>query len=106
MSKTIESLPNQLALSHTHLMTKDTQAEDAQARLDQLRHEAGGALSGREVRKRHGLDPNDTSDDPPLDWSATPLNITLQILAVALFIAVMWFIITSFFGGFSEVLSR
>lgn len=87
-------------------MKKDTQAEDAQARLDQLRHEAGGALTGREVRKRHGLDPGDASDDPPLDWSATPLNITLQILAVALFLAVVWFIVSSFFGGFSEVLSR
>ena len=86
-------------------MNKDTQ-EDAQARLDQLRHEAGGALTGREVRQRYGLDPNEANDDPPLDWSATPLNITLQILAVALFLAVVWFIITSFFGGASEVLSR
>ena len=86
-------------------MNKDTQ-EDAQARLDQLRHEAGGALSGREVRKRYGLDPNEANDDPPLDWSATPLNITLQVLAVALFLGVVWFIITSFFGGASEVLSR
>jgi len=46
------------------------------------------------------------SEDPPLDWSPTPLNITLQILAVALFIGVVWFIVSSFFGGFSEVLSR
>jgi len=77
-----------------------------QARLDQLRHEGGGALTGREVRKRRGLNPNDANDDPPLDWSATPLNITLQVLAVALFIGVVWFIVTSFFGGFSEVLSQ
>jgi len=87
-------------------MKKDQKAEDAQAQLDQLHHQAGGALSGREVRKRHGLDPNEASEDPPLDWSPTPLNITLQVLAVALFILVVWFIITSFFGGFSEVLSR
>ena len=88
------------------LMKKDTRAEDAQAQLDQMRHQAGGALTGREVRKRHGLDPDQASGDPPLDWSATPLNIVLQVLAVALFIAVVWFIITSFFTGFGEVLSR
>jgi len=87
-------------------MNKDTRHEDAQARLDQLRHEAGGALTGREVRKRHGLDPNETMEDPPLDWRPTPLNITLQILAVALFLGVVYFIVTSFFGGFSEVLNR
>lgn len=87
-------------------MKKDTTSEDAQARLDQMRHEAGGALTGREVRKRHGLDPSEVNDDPPLDWSPTPLNITLQVLAVALFIAVVLFILNSFFGGFSEVLSR
>lgn len=87
-------------------MKKDLTPEDAQARLDQLRHEGGGALTGREVRQRHGLDPRETSDDPPLDWSPTPLNITLQILAVALFILVVWFIVSSFFGGFSEVLSQ
>ena len=87
-------------------MKKDLSPEDAQAKLDQLRHEGGGALTGAEVRKRHGLDPREASQDPPLDWSPTPLNITLQILAVALFIGVIWFIVTSFFGGFSEVLSR
>jgi len=88
------------------MMTKDTEQQDAQARLDQLRHEAGGALTGREVRQRHGLDPRETNDDPPLDWSPTPANITLQILAVALFLVVIWFIVSSFFGGFGEVLSR
>ena len=87
-------------------MKKDTKHEDAQARLDQLRHEAGGALTGRELRKRRGLDPREASDDPPLDWSPTPANITIQILAVALFLAVVYFIVSSFFGGFSEVLSR
>lgn len=87
-------------------MKRDTSPEDAQARLDQLRHEGGGALTGQEVRKRHGLDPREANEDPPLDWSPTPLNITLQVLAVALFICVVWFIVSSFFGGFSEVLSQ
>ena len=87
-------------------MKNDMTPEDAQARLDQLRHEGGGALTGHEVRKRHGLDPREASEDPPLDWSPTPLNITLQVLAVALFLGVVWFIVSSFFGGFSEVLSR
>lgn len=80
--------------------------EDAQARLDQLRHESGGALTGREVRQRHGMDPNEVNEDPPLDWRPTPLNVTLQVLAIALFLLVVWFIVTSFFGGFGEVLSR
>lgn len=87
-------------------MKNDMTPEDAQARLDQLRHEGGGALTGQEVRKRHGLDPREASEDPPLDWSPTPLNITLQVLAVALFLLVVWFIVSSFFGGFGEVLSR
>lgn len=85
---------------------KDDRQKDAQARLDQLRHESGGALSGREVRQRAGLDPNEVDEDPPLDWRATPLNIALQALAIALFLAVIWFIVTAFFGGFGEVLSR
>jgi len=91
---------------HSRKMKKDLTPEDAQARLDQLRHEGGGALTGREVRKRHGMNPDEVNEDPPLDWSPTPLNITLQVLAVALFIGVVWFIVTSFFGGFSEVLSQ
>ncbi len=79
----------------------DTRVKDAQARLDQMRHEAGGALTGDELRQRAGLEPE---EDPPLDWSMTPLNVTLQLLAVALFLLVLWFMVTSFFGGFGEVL--
>ncbi len=79
----------------------ETRVRDAQARLDQMRHEAGGALTGDELRRRAGLEP---AEDPPLDWSMTPLNVTLQLLAVALFLAVLWFMVTSFFGGFGEVL--
>jgi len=81
----------------------ETRIRDAQARLDQMRHEAGGALTGDELRRRAGLEPE---EDPPLDWRMTPLNVTLQLLAVALFLAVVWFLVTSFFGGFSEVLNR
>lgn len=77
--------------------------EEAQARLDQMRGEAGGALSGREVRERHGLDPDEAEADPPLDWRPTPLNITLQLLAVAVFIGVFWFLIQAFFGGLGEL---
>ncbi len=87
-------------------MKKTMSQEDAQARLDQLRHEGGGALTGREVRQRHGLDPDQVNDDPPLDWSASPVNLLLQAMAVLIFIAVVWFIVSSFFGGASEVLTR
>lgn len=79
---------------------------EAQATLDRMRHEAGGALTGHEARQRAGLDPSEANDDPPLDWSMTPLNVTLQLLAVALFLAVIWFMVTTFFGGMGEVLSR
>lgn len=84
----------------------ETRVRDAKARLDQMRHEAGGALTGAEARDRAGLNPNEAQDDPPLDWRMTPLNVTLQLLAVALFLAVLWFIITSFTGGMGEVFSR
>ena len=87
-------------------MRHDDRETDAQARLDQLRHEAGGALTGREVRSRAGLDPDEVEGDPPLDWRATPLNIALQLLAIALFLGVTWFIVSAFFGGFGEVFSR
>ena len=84
----------------------DTRVRDAQARLDQMRHEAGGALTGAEARQRAGLDPNEASDDPPLDWRMTPLNVTLQLLAVALFLSVLWFVVTTFTGGIGELLNR
>lgn len=80
---------------------------DAMAKLDQMRHEAGGALPGWEVRKRAGLDPHGGSEEaPPLDWRMTPKNIVLQVLAIALFIAVVWFIVTTFFGGIGALLNR
>lgn len=79
---------------------------EAQARLDRMRHEAGGALTGREARDRAGLDPDEAQDDPPLDWRMTPLNVTLQALAIAAFLAVVWFVVTAFTGGMGEVLSR
>ena len=84
----------------------ESRRRDAQARLDQMRHEAGGALTGAEARERAGLDPNEAQEDPPLDWSMTPLNVTLQLLVVALFLAVLWFIITAFTGGVGELFSR
>lgn len=84
----------------------EERVRQAQATLDRMRHEGGGALTGREARQRAGLDPSEASDDPPLDWSMTPLNVTLQLLAVAVFLAVVWFIVTTFFTGFAEVFNR
>lgn len=78
----------------------------AQRRLDQLRHEAGGALKGDEVRKRHGLDPGQTYADPPLDYRLTTRNILLQVLAVALFAAVLLFMFDLFFAGGSIMLGK
>jgi len=84
----------------------DTRVRDAQARLDQMRHEAGGALTGAEARKRAGLNPNEAQEDPPLDWRMTPANVTLQILAVALFLFVVWFLVTTFAGGVGALFDR
>jgi|GEM_PF-3032668 len=84
----------------------ESRVRDAQARLDQMRHEAGGALTGAEARQRAGLDPEGAQEDPPLDWSMTPLNVTLQVLAVAVFLAVLWFLVTAFTGGLGELFSR
>ncbi len=71
----------------------EDRSRKAQAALDQTRHQAGGALSGGEVRKRWGMDKLEDPKDPPLDWRLTPRNVILQLLAVALFIGVVWFIV-------------
>jgi hypothetical protein len=79
---------------------------EAQARLDQMRHEAGGALTGEEVRARAGIESDDPPEDPPLDWRMTPMNVAIQAVVIALFLGVVWFLVTAFFGGFGEVLNR
>lgn len=71
----------------------EDRTREAQAALDQTRHQAGGALSGHEVRKRWGMDKLESPDDPPLDWRLTPRNVILQLLAVALFIGIVWFFV-------------
>lgn len=71
----------------------DQAAADAQAELDRLRHEAGGALSGRELQYRQGLSEDDVVPDPPLDWRLTPRNVALQLLGVAVFVLVVWFLV-------------
>ncbi len=78
-------------------------ARDAQARLDQLRHEAGGALTGAEARERAGLDPEEVDPDPPLDWRMTPRNVVLNLLAVAVFVAAVVFIIGLFLDGWGAL---
>lgn len=81
-------------MSNRERIAEDEERE-AQAALDQVRAQAGGALSGQEVAKRHGFDPDDVvGDPPPLDWRMTPRNILLQLVAVAVFIGVVWFFVT------------
>lgn len=72
---------------------RDERAEEAQAALDQLRTQAGGALSGPELKRRFGITGEADPDAPPLDWRLTPRNVALQILAVLLFMAVVWFMV-------------
>ncbi|MEL6277460.1 MAG: hypothetical protein AAF661_14295 [Pseudomonadota bacterium] len=83
----------------------DETSKDAQAKLDQLRHEAGGALTGPEVRKRWGMEGDGGLEDPPLDWRLTPRNVILQVAAVVLFGAVVWFIAMLAFDGVAALFS-
>ena len=85
---------------------RQDEARDAQALLDQLRHEAGGALTGAEARARAGLDPEEVDPDPPLDWRMTPRNILLNLLAIAVFVAAAAFLILLVFDGWSAILGR
>ncbi len=71
----------------------DQIAADAQAELDRLRHESGGALTGQELRDREGLTEDDVMPVPDLDWRLTPRNIALQLLGLILFGAVVWFLV-------------
>ncbi|MEO1329160.1 MAG: hypothetical protein AAFW46_05825 [Pseudomonadota bacterium] len=70
----------------------DERATEAQAALDQLRTQAGGALSGSELKRRFGLEEGGEDDAPPLDWRLTPRNVILQLGAIALFVAAIWFL--------------
>ncbi len=72
---------------------------DAKARLDAMRQEAGGALAGEEIRQRRGLDPAGGSEDPPLDYRLTPVNVLLQLLAAGVFLAVVGFLGWLFWDG-------
>ena len=81
----------------------DAATEEARARLDQMRGQAGGALSGREIAKRYKLLEGDEGA-PPLDWRLTPRNVLLQILAVVAFCAALWLMGSLMFTGFAILL--
>lgn len=68
-------------------------AEEAQARLDEIRHLGGMPLTGEELARRQGENEPGVPP-PPLDWRLTPKNVVLQLLAAALFAAVVWFLIS------------
>lgn len=67
----------------------DEERREAQARLDQLREEAGMPRRGDELAQR-GAAQTGEADDPPLDWRLTPRNVILQVIAVALFLGAVW----------------
>ena len=85
-------------------------AADAQARLDQIREEAGMPRRGDELarRAREAGGGEDASDyrDPPLDWRLTPRNVLLQLLAAGLFIAVVWFFVALLTDSWSALLGH
>lgn len=76
---------------------------EAQAVLDQVRTQAGGALSGRELRRRFDLEGEGADNSPPLDWRLTPRNILLQLGAALLFLAALGFMISLMVGGVSAL---
>lgn len=69
---------------------RDGRARDAQAALDALRHQAGGTLTPEEIRSRHSIEGDEQEDS--LDWRLTPMNVFLQLLAAAAFVAVVGFL--------------
>lgn len=71
------------------------EAAEARARLDQIREEGGMPRRGDEIAARSGpgADGGEGRVDPPLDWRLTPRNVILQILAVAAFVAAVWFLV-------------
>ena len=71
--------------------------KDAQAALDQALHQSGGALSGEELARRLGVEPD--PDAPPLDWRMTPKNVILQLLAVLLFVGAIGWVFRALFAG-------
>ena len=81
---------------------QDVDAE-ARARLDQIREEAGMPRRGDELAARSGR--RDESGDPPLDWRLTPRNVILQLAAVALFIAVVWFLVALITDSWTALLA-
>lgn len=82
---------------------QDERQIEAQAALDQLRTQAGGALSGSEIAKRLGLGAIDDNNAPPLDWRLTPRNVILQLLAVGLFAGAVWLMATLLIDGVSAI---
>lgn len=81
----------------------DTQSEDARAQLDALRHQAGDALTGNEVRARHDLAGDEDTDEPPLDWRLTPRNVAIQFVVIAVFAAAAVFLGWLVWDGVSAI---
>lgn len=91
-------------VSPTNTDAKDkARTEDAQAELDALRHQAGGALTGSELRSRKGMAPDDSMESPPLDWRLTPTNVILQLLVIGIFMCVVGFLGWLAWDGVSAV---
>jgi hypothetical protein len=81
---------------------------EAQATLDQIRTQAGGALSGKEIKRRLGAmtDGHDDESRVSLDWRPTPKNLLLQGVAILAFIAVMGFLLMLMLDGFAAVFNH
>lgn len=85
----------------------DEATAEAQARLDQIREEGGMARRGDELAARRSGEKDDHESafsDPPLDWRLTPYNIVMQLAAVALFIGVVWYLVSLVIDSWSAFL--
>jgi len=85
---------------------KSDEEIEAQVALDQIRYQAGGALTGEEVRERWGDDAEGGLPDPELDWSLTPKNIIMQLFALIMFIGVVYFLINMLLGSWGALLTK
>lgn len=88
---------------HDHGARAEADAEDARARLEQMRQEGGGMIGGFLARVR--VKAEEEEGAPPLDWRMTPRNIILQLLAILLFLGVAWFLIDLFINGVVTIFS-
>lgn len=88
------------------------EAREAAANLRAMEQQGGvfaaapGLKPGVDVNQTDGAGHATAADPPPLDWRLTPMNVILQLGALALFGGAVWIIGSIFVDGFQAVFGR